>query len=317
MASRKSIDKGFEETKKSKRLLFFAKENLSIKAGQLLAGCFRVVVCVFFGAVAWRIAWSNWSVDLSKFDFSDLLALIMAIFAIGMSVAFYFKATDTSNKFYDNVYKFTQETSEILGRIEAGFGERLRHLDEGYSGLQTRFDQFSSLTPEENKEKVERNREREVEAKAKLQEADDEKQQIFDTLAKRAKLAAQEKTELFDKLKLLEEKNNDAEMRLRKLQRERNRMREEMQLMQHNMPVGMTEVNPYIRELVSHPKIRHLILGSEDMPFEIIQGRFRELSGMLPRDALVKLFQQGILSKNGKLTLNGYALLKTICRQHE
>ena len=126
-----------------------------------LKNCLIIVAFVFLGVLSWRFAWIDFNVDLSKFEFSDLLALIMGLFAIAMSVAFYFKATDTSNKFYDNVYKFTQETSEILGRIEAGFGERLRHLDEGYTGLQSRFDKFSSMSPEESIKKVEKNKERE------------------------------------------------------------------------------------------------------------------------------------------------------------
>lgn len=75
-------------------------------------------------------------IDLSSFDFSDLLSLILAIFSIGLSVMFYIKADETSNRFYDNTQKFTQNISEILGRIEAGFGERLKHIDEGYNKLE-------------------------------------------------------------------------------------------------------------------------------------------------------------------------------------
>ncbi|MFM2334285.1 MAG: hypothetical protein RIS91_288 [Bacteroidota bacterium] len=74
--------------------------------------------------LVYKLAVSNLSFDFSKFDFNALLALLLSLFAIGLSVAFYFKATDTSNLFYDNTYKFTKEISEILGRIEAGFGER-------------------------------------------------------------------------------------------------------------------------------------------------------------------------------------------------
>ncbi len=36
-----------------------------------------------------KLDWANWTIDFSKFEFSDLLALIMGIFAISMSVAFW------------------------------------------------------------------------------------------------------------------------------------------------------------------------------------------------------------------------------------
>lgn len=102
---------------------------------------FKFIVGLLFSIlIVYKLAISDLSFDFSKFYFNALLSLLLAIFAIGLSVAFYFKATDTSNLFYDNTYKFTKEISEISGRIEAGFGERLRHLDEGYSGLVNKFD---------------------------------------------------------------------------------------------------------------------------------------------------------------------------------
>lgn len=89
------------------------------------------------GLLAWKIIVTP--IGFEPFRANDILALVLALFSIGLSVAFYFKATDVSNKFYDNMYSFTKGTSEILGRIEAGFGERLRHLDEGYAGLMGSF----------------------------------------------------------------------------------------------------------------------------------------------------------------------------------
>ena len=72
-----------------------------------------------------------------QFDFSNLLSLILALFSIALSALFYFKATETSNAFYNNTYKFTNDIAELLARIESGFGERLRHLDEGYNTMCT------------------------------------------------------------------------------------------------------------------------------------------------------------------------------------
>lgn len=65
----------------------------------------------------------------------DLISVLLAFFAIGLSVAFYMKANETSSTFYDNTYKFTREVSEILGRIESGFGEKLTNLHENTAEL--------------------------------------------------------------------------------------------------------------------------------------------------------------------------------------
>ncbi|MDP9891243.1 hypothetical protein J2W32_000340 [Variovorax boronicumulans] len=82
---------------------------------------------------AWKVARADFNINFSEFSFTDLLAMILALFSVWLSVMFYFKADEASSKFYDNSYRFTRDMSVVLGRIEAGFGERLRHLDEGYS----------------------------------------------------------------------------------------------------------------------------------------------------------------------------------------
>ena len=62
--------------------------------------------------------------DLTKASFSNCIIYGSNSYELTIN-----KATDTSNNFYDNSYKFTKEISEILGRIEAGFGEKLKHID--------------------------------------------------------------------------------------------------------------------------------------------------------------------------------------------
>src|ERR1051326_1980056 len=44
--------------------------------------------------------------SLQDLRFSDLLALLLSLFAIALSVAFYFKANETANDFYHNSYQF-------------------------------------------------------------------------------------------------------------------------------------------------------------------------------------------------------------------
>ncbi len=70
-----------------------------------------------------------------KLSFESVLTFVIAFFSLGLSIMFYFKTEETSNRFYDNTYKFTSEISNVLATIRAEFGERLKHLDSGYSKI--------------------------------------------------------------------------------------------------------------------------------------------------------------------------------------
>ncbi len=96
---------------------------------------FLLVTTILALVIAWKIYRSE----------VDLTGTILALFSVGLSVAFYFKANETSNQFYDNTYKFTNNMSELLGRIDSGFGERLRHLDEGNNHIREKLNEFSDL----------------------------------------------------------------------------------------------------------------------------------------------------------------------------
>jgi len=104
-----------------------------------------ILIIALIIIISWKLLNSDITINIKEFGFSDLISLILAIFAMSLSIAFYFKANETSNLFYDNVYKFTKDTSEILGRIEAGFGEKLRHINEGYVGLRINLTRYQLI----------------------------------------------------------------------------------------------------------------------------------------------------------------------------
>ncbi|MGN8120884.1 hypothetical protein ACTJK9_03880 [Pseudomonas sp. 22082] len=138
-----------------------------------------------------RLATANINVDLSGFNFTDLLSMFLAVSSVALSAAFYFKADESSRSFYNNSYKFTKDVSEILGRIEAGFGERLRHIDESYTGLSNKFDKmpFDRGAEGGEKQKV-----------AEIQEQEAKQQDIIEELMARAHLADEEKAQLLNRL---------------------------------------------------------------------------------------------------------------------
>jgi hypothetical protein len=73
------------------------------------------------------------SLDFGKLSATELVSFLLAFFSIGLSAAFYFAATSQSNQFYDNVNKFSKDTSELLGRLDEqikGIGGRQSELKE-------------------------------------------------------------------------------------------------------------------------------------------------------------------------------------------
>ena len=89
-----------------------------------------IIFSAFSIAILVKIIESPFKIDLSNLSFTDVLSLFLALFSIGISAAFYFKASDTSNEFYNNTYKFTQEMSRLLERIDSGFGEKLNNISQ-------------------------------------------------------------------------------------------------------------------------------------------------------------------------------------------
>lgn len=144
-----------------------------------------VLVCV---AVAYRLAVSKIAIDLSGFGFTDLLSLILAISAIVLSAAFYFKADESSKNFYNNSYEFTKNISELLGRIEERFGAQLLSINKGYDDLNNKF----NISPIDlNKVKAEQEREIEVIRKNEV-----EYQGIIDGLMEKAKMDDAQKLQM-------------------------------------------------------------------------------------------------------------------------
>ncbi|MGR6872465.1 hypothetical protein ACU6U9_09185 [Pseudomonas sp. HK3] len=76
------------------------------------------------------------SLDFTKLSPTELVGILLAFFSISLSAAFYFAATNASNKFYDNINKFNKDTSELLGRLD----EQLKHVNTRQKELGDRID---------------------------------------------------------------------------------------------------------------------------------------------------------------------------------
>ncbi|OHB62093.1 MAG: hypothetical protein A2167_00695 [Planctomycetes bacterium RBG_13_46_10] len=262
----------------------------------------KVGVVVLFSCLAvYKIVTATNTIGLTGFSFSEFLALILSLFAIAMSVAFYFKATDTSNQFYDNTYKFTKEISEILGRIEAGFGERLRHLDEGYSGLSARFDRMPIDTA-----KAQEAFEKEKEIVAQKEK---EREKLIDDLATRAKLQENEKKKLFADLKEREVALQEARRELMFLRHRAEGAEEESEPLPTEMSHGMIGYmrNVVIPELGGVADIAHLSM-------EAITRRFNSMMGQFEPPFIDDCIKLRMATPKG-LLIHGAKILRRIARE--
>lgn len=169
------------------------------------------LIIALIATIAWKLVSADLSFSFDGIKTNDLLSFFLALFAIGVSIAFFVKANQVSNMFYDNMYKFTKDNSELLGRMEAGFSEQLRHLDQGYSGLSNKFDKLP-FDLGKTEEKVEGK-------KATVKKSKKEIHDAWNTLAEKANLPIDEKEDLFSKLRQSEKQMIDAQVELKRLQR--------------------------------------------------------------------------------------------------
>lgn len=248
-------------------------------------------IVVFLFVCAYRFAVVDIVIDLSGFNFTDLLSMILAISVIALSAAFYFKADESSKGFYNNTYHFTKDVSEILGRIEAGFGEKLRHIDEGYNGLNEKFDRmpFDRVAAKAG----------EVIKEAEIQEQEAIRQDILEDLMKRAKLADEEKQEFVEKLSQLSDELDRSRSELASF-------RIEAELDEDNFGVSSSFVK-YIMPFLS----RHYPSAYKSAPQRVIINRFGRVLADEEFDThdTGYMEQHGLL-RDGRLTEKGYHFVK-------
>ena len=81
----------------------------------------RSILAISFSIFAIYKLW-NVNIQIEKFDYLYFLSTAIALFAIVLSVLFYFKSTEQSNEFYNNIFNFTKDTSTLLAEMKAGIG---------------------------------------------------------------------------------------------------------------------------------------------------------------------------------------------------
>ncbi|VUD69049.1 hypothetical protein TDB9533_04413 [Thalassocella blandensis] len=255
-----------------------------------------LVILIFFGMMSFKLFSMELSLDIKEFGFTDLLSMLVAFFAIALSVAFYFKATDTSNRFYDNSYAFTKDVSEILGRMEAGFGERLRHLDEGYTGIRDKFDKlpFDSAKALEDIEKE----------NLEIKKKEEEQRKTLEELAQKAHLAENEKIALFEHMSKISSELEESKIEARRLEK-RLRMNE----MRHGG--DSFKVLEFLARKIAESRDPDI---SPKSPRSGHGHLFNKIRDDIPRGAIRELERYGYIDDDGHLTREAIERMRMIER---
>jgi hypothetical protein len=254
-------------------------------------------VCVIALTVVACIKIYQTPIDL-KVDFPTLLSLLLALFSVGLAALFYFKATDTSNTFYDNTYKFTKDIAQLLTKIESGFGERLRHLDEGYASMRTSLENKSSSTPSEAvAETMQKLKEEKDEHKKVLEQ----RNKIVSELLRRSQLQEGEKEKIATELQRKESELSDTQKKMSHLNRqllvERVRRRRGME----DEDGSRSGMDIFTRAQVIEKIGANTILG---LSRSELSHKFRDLLDELPKRYILDLTEHGYV-RHGLLTPTG------------
>lgn len=244
-------------------------------------------------------------IDLTV-DFPTLLSLLLALFSVALAALFYFKATETSNTFYDNTYNFTKDIAQLLVKIESGFGERLRNLDEGYTSMRDSLQHYGSK-PNDNVEETKKKIETE---KSEMDKVVQERNQIIAKLIERSNLQEEEKSKITSELQEKEEELAGAQKELSQMNK---RLFMERLEKKRNLKSGIDFSSGAIDFTRSHVLRKIGLERILEAPRSFVTKRFNSLANELPRGYIEDLEHEGFFD-NG-LTIEGYHMLKTLAER--
>lgn len=258
-----------------------------------------IVICLFLLLFGYKILFANISINIPDLSFPDLLTLVLSLFAIGISLAFYFMASSASNKFYDNTYKFTQDFGLMLGRIESSFGERLKYLGEMYSSINEKIENHPVINQTKKEIKI---------RESKAAEINRDTEKLVNEILEEAKIENPKKQEFINQL------NTNVE-ELTKANKEIDKLKRRLQEIENPQKVNWRQffIPPSLKQLIRFALV--IPLGEkfiiENTPEEI-NRKFQEIGKDFSQKALLSYINYGILDDNLSLTENGINYLKAL-----
>lgn len=241
-------------------------------------------------------------------DFPVLLSLLLALFSVWLSALFYFKANETSNAFYDNSYKFTKDIAQLLIKIESGFGERLKNLDEGYSSFRS-YIQGGGKIKNNDVEATEK------EVASGQEEADKvmkERSEMINELLEKTQLHQNEKEAVLQQLKDKDIELAESHEKLARL----NKSLEKFQI-ERNVDDGLRNDKSFRRYVIDNVIDK---IGAENVIGRLtsdIRRKFNKVieSESLHRQFLKDLNNNGFYNFDSGLTIEGAKFFRELARE--
>lgn len=256
-------------------------------------------VIVLISITAYKVAVTPFNF---VFDFPTLLSLLLAFFSVGLAALFYFKATETSNTFYDNTYKFTREIAQLITKMESGFGERLRHLDEGYSSVRDHIQRMPSG------ERVREAQKKLEEGEETLDKTSEERNALIMQLIDRAHLQEEEKTKFMAELREKEEQLEKTQNEMALLKRRVTISRMKSASGQHDTllddPGFIEYTEKYVLDRIWHSGRR--------LTESALKRRFSGIVESLEQGYVMDLNKWGVVDDDNELTDFGASYLQRI-----
>lgn len=279
------------------------KEKTGVKTAGLWDFVKALATLVIVGVVSYKVYQTPINLTI---DFPTLLSLLLALFSVGLAALFYFKATETSNTFYDNTYNFTKDIAQLLVKMESGFGERLKSLDEGYSSMRD-YIQHSSEKPNDDVEKTKKKIESE---KDEMEKVVFERNQIIQNLLEKSTLEAEEKEEMEKTLQEKDRELADAQVELSRMNKRLFAERMARKKASHtgigDIDSGMAQFTK--RKVIDKIGVNRVLRSSKDS----VLRAFQRLEDELPLVYFKDLKVNGYFDR--ELTDEGYEYLITIAK---
>lgn len=280
-----------------------ASSNRGVSAASLwdwVKAICSIFLCV---VLSLRLYYSSVSID-----FVALLSTLLALFSVALSAMFYFKATDTSNKFYDNTYKYSKDVAELLVKIESGFGEKLKNLDDGYNSMR------SMIQSSERGMKVEITKEKIETEKNEIDKVKAQRDAIVQNLIDKANLQEEEKDRISAVLaeKEMELQNSQNEMTKLKKRLFTDRISERKGVIDfENEKSQLSSMKRYIRVRVLPNLLNHL-----DSDSYHVRNIIKAFNKLLSEEGVNSAFRDdmerfGYIDDNG-LSLDGARLIRNL-----
>ncbi|MDC9784055.1 hypothetical protein KC986_18480 [Proteus mirabilis] len=243
-------------------------------------------------------------------DFSTLLSIVLAIFSIWLSATFYFKATETSNRFYENTYSHSKDIATLLVKIESGFGEKLDNLRDNYSSIDSRMNGYMKKPIEKERESIKSEM---TEATEEIEKIKSSKDEIINNLILKTNLAEKDKEDIKLKLQEKEDALKNANDKIKLLENNLNKIDRKIKKNKNIIFSGPSErVEEYLLDFVKREilNINH-VQDLDELTYNQIQNSLLKIieAQELHPAFLIEAVEHKYIDLNKGLTPKGYSIL--------